>query len=490
MATVHVGRLRGEGGFGRTVAIKRLHPQFVHDPEFVEMFLDEARLVARIRHPNVVPTLDVVAAENELFLVMELILGESLAKLLRLARKSSSLVPLPITSGILTGALYGLHAAHEARDEHGEPLGLVHRDVTPHNILVGTDGAPRLIDFGVAKSFGQMHMTREGQIKGKIAYMSPEQIRSSGVDRRSDVYAAGVVLWETLTGRKLFQSEDDVSSVVMALDGVKVKPSALNPALPSGLDDVVMKALASDPAERFATAKEMALALEQVAPCASPHAIGAWVEELARVEVEKRQQVIAQLERSDAFEPAPRLSTISPLRRPSTPPPPDPPAPPAPEPPPQALAASVEHLAPPIASPEAVPGEESQMSALGITSEPQPGRTPPARRWLPLALVAALGALLLVGWFNRTPGEAGAASTAASSAPSAPPAIAPPPVTASTSAAPPEAAPPATASASASAASPAASAAPRKPPKNSDNNCANPYKKGPDGILRIKPGCL
>jgi serine/threonine-protein kinase len=489
MATVHVGRLKGEGGFGRTVAIKRLHPQFVHDPEFVEMFLDEARLVARIRHPNVVPTLDVVAAENELFLVMELILGESLARLLRLARKGSSLVPLPITSGILTGALYGLHAAHEARDEHGEPLGLVHRDVTPHNILVGTDGIPRLIDFGVAKSFGQMHMTREGQIKGKIAYMSPEQIRSQGVDRRSDVYAAGVVLWEALTGRKLFQSEDDVSSVVMALDGVKVKPSSLNPALPSGLDDVVMKALASDANQRFATAKEMALALEQAAPCASPHAIGAWVEELARAEVEKRQQLIAQLERSDAFEPAPRLSTISPLRRPSAPPPPlaEPPAslePPAP----QALAVSVEPLAPPDVALEAAPREESQMSALGITSEPQPSRGYPVRRWFPLALAATFGVLFTVGWLSRTPPENATQPVSSTNlgAVSAAPEV-PPPASASAM---PQVAPPESSAAPAASPSAAPSAAPRKPPKNNDNNCANPYKKGPDGILRIKPGCL
>ena len=144
MATVHFGRLLGPVGFSRTVAIKRLHPQFAKDPEFVSMFLDEARLAARIRHPNVVPTLDVVATQGELFLVMDYVQGESLSKLIRIAREQGGCIPGRITAGILVGALHGLHAAHEAKNERGEPLGIVHRDISPQNVLVGSDGVQGL----------------------------------------------------------------------------------------------------------------------------------------------------------------------------------------------------------------------------------------------------------------------------------------------------------------------------------------------------------
>src|SRR6516225_8996456 len=161
MATVHLGRLIGEVGFSRTVAIKRLHPQYAADPEFVSMFLDEARLAARIRHPNVVPTLDVVATKGELFLVMDYVPGESLARLSRVCREQRRPIPHRITSAVMAGALHGLHAAHEAKSERGAPLGIVHRDVSPQNVLVGADGVPRVLDFGVAKAAGRMQETRE-----------------------------------------------------------------------------------------------------------------------------------------------------------------------------------------------------------------------------------------------------------------------------------------------------------------------------------------
>ncbi|MCL2447368.1 MAG: serine/threonine protein kinase, partial [Polyangiaceae bacterium] len=201
------GRLMGSGGFARTVAIKQLHPQFAKDPEFVAMFLDEARLVARIRHPNVVPTLDVVAASSELFHVMEYVQGESLSRLARALRAREERVPLPIVVRIMNDVLQGLHAAHEARDERGVPLHIVHRDVTPQNILVGADGVARLLDFGVAKAAGRAQTTQDGQIKGKLAYMAPEQLMSAGVTRETDLYAASVVLWEMLAGERLFTGE-------------------------------------------------------------------------------------------------------------------------------------------------------------------------------------------------------------------------------------------------------------------------------------------
>ena len=193
MASVHLGRLMGPVGFARTVAIKRLHETFAHDPEFVAMFLDEARLAARIRHPNVVPTLDVVAEQQELLLVMEFVAGESLSLLLKNARARDVPPPIPVLVDVMIGVLHGLHAAHEAKSEKGEPLDIVHRDVSPQNILVGTDGVARVLDFGVAKAVGRAKHTREGQLKGKMQYMPPEQITGKSVTRSVDIYAASVV---------------------------------------------------------------------------------------------------------------------------------------------------------------------------------------------------------------------------------------------------------------------------------------------------------
>src|SRR5271154_2607295 len=225
MATVHFGRLSGAAGFSRTVAIKRLHPPLAKNPEFVAMFLDEARLAARIRHPNVVSTLDVVATEGELFVVMEYVPGESLARLLRAVRTGKEMVPVPIAATIMVGVLHGLHAAHEARDERGEPLRIVHRDVSPHNILVGTDGAAHVIDFGVAKARGRMQVTQQGQIKGKLSYMPSEQLLGNGLDQRADIFAASIVLWEALTGQRLFQGIDDGDVYAKVLLGKVDAPS-------------------------------------------------------------------------------------------------------------------------------------------------------------------------------------------------------------------------------------------------------------------------
>src|SRR5688572_18113877 len=174
MATVHLGRLLGSAGFARTVAIKRLHPALAKDEDFVTMLLDEARLASRIRHPHVVPTLDVIAENDEVLLVMEYVQGESLSRLMRAVRPAP--VPLPIAIAVGIQMLHGLHAAHEAKTEQGQNLHLVHRDVSPQNVLVGIDGIARVLDFGVAKAAHRAQTTREGQIKGKLSYMAPEQL--------------------------------------------------------------------------------------------------------------------------------------------------------------------------------------------------------------------------------------------------------------------------------------------------------------------------
>ena len=259
MATVLLGKLIGAAGFSRTVAIKRLHPQFAKDPEFVSMFIDEARIAARIRHPNVVATLDTVSVHGELFLVMEFVLGESLSKLTRpTTGETQPAVPVDIAVAIMVGALHGLHAAHEATDERGVGLEVVHRDVSPQNVMVGVDGVSRVLDFGVAKALGRLQTTHQGQVKGKVAYMAPEQLRAQRVDRRTDVYAASVVLWEVLTGRRLFVSHSPGETMARVLEQTVDPPSKHAKGIAVALDEIVLRGLRRDPSQRFATAEEMA----------------------------------------------------------------------------------------------------------------------------------------------------------------------------------------------------------------------------------------
>jgi eukaryotic-like serine/threonine-protein kinase len=310
MATVHFGRLVGAAGFARPVAIKRLHAPYARDPEFVKMFLDEARLAARIVHPNVVQTIDLVEATNEVFLVMEYVRGMALSSLVRLLRQQGERVPVRISLGILVGVLEGLHAAHDARDDMGERLDLVHRDVSPQNVLVGTDGIARLIDFGVAKAAGRSQSTRDGQVKGKIAYMAPEQVQGLAVTRRTDIYAASVLLWELLTGRRLFFGESDADSIRRVLNDEVGPPSSVLADLPPTIDCVVMKGLERDASKRYATAHDMALELGACMPAAAPAEIGEWIERVAAAELSERASRIAAIERS-AAESMSRLTVAS-----------------------------------------------------------------------------------------------------------------------------------------------------------------------------------
>ncbi len=305
MATVHLGRDMGQGG--RTVAIKRLHAQFVNDPEFVTMFLDEARLAACVRHPNVVAMLDIVTLGREPFLVMDYVQGESLSRLIRSTRDRGMLVPGRIVASVMAGALHGLHAAHDARSETGELLGLIHRDVSPHNVLVGADGYARMVDFGVAKASGREQHTRAGQLKGKLSYMAPEQARLDVVNRQTDIYAAAVVMWEALTGQRLYFGETDGAILARVIEGRAEPPSqvvqAAFPNIDAGalyeiraLDPVVMRGLAFDPSRRFPSAYDMAMAIEQSIRFAPPGEVGAWVSAVATDAMHQRAHRIVELE--------------------------------------------------------------------------------------------------------------------------------------------------------------------------------------------------
>ena len=297
---MHLGRLLGESGFSRTVAIKQLHPQLVDAPEIAAGLLDEARIVSRIQHPNVVPTIDLLSSDDEVLLVMEYVHGESLSRLLAATRARREKVPTGIVASVLCGALHGLHAAHEARSEAGEPLGIVHRDVSPENLLVGVDGATRLLDFGIAKAHGRLTTTRNGQLKGKIAYMAPEQLLCGEVTRRTDVYAAGIVLWESLTGVRLFTGADEAAVMTAAFEAPIPLPSTVAPHLPQELDAIVLRALDRRSEGRYATARELAIAVEEALPLAPPREVGAWVERLAGPALAKRALRISRMEIASA----------------------------------------------------------------------------------------------------------------------------------------------------------------------------------------------
>lgn len=297
MSSVHLGRLRGPAGFGRTVAIKRLHPQFARDPEFVSMMLDEARLVSRITHPSVVATLDVVHTDSDLFLILEYVPGETLAALHRLLSSQRKRMPLHVARGIGSSVLLGLDAAHEAADEDGRPLGIVHRDVSPQNVIVGTDGVARVLDFGIAKAVGSSHQSEAGEVKGKVAYMAPEQLQGGVIGRASDVYGASVVLWEMLTGRRLFDNADKSQIAFLVGAGAVRSARSVEPEVPEDLDAIVMRGLDLEPARRFATARAMATALEASGRVATPREIAAWVGEVARESLAERAARVANIEK-------------------------------------------------------------------------------------------------------------------------------------------------------------------------------------------------
>jgi serine/threonine-protein kinase len=266
MATVYLARRAGVGGFQRFVAIKRLHAHLAEEAEFVEMFLDEARLAALIHHPNVISITEVGANERGYYLVMDYVEGDTLARLLAIAAEQNTVLPIGIGLRIVIDMLTGLHASHELRDDQGEIMGLVHRDVSPQNVLVGVDGISRLSDFGVARAAARLAGTRAGQLKGKIAYMAPEQAAADdAIDRRADVFSAGIVLWEVLTGRRLFKSTNDAATLSRVVSERVEPPVSIIEGLDTRVSDICMKALERPLGRRYQTAALFADQLEQAA---------------------------------------------------------------------------------------------------------------------------------------------------------------------------------------------------------------------------------
>ncbi|HMR75529.1 MAG TPA: serine/threonine-protein kinase, partial [Polyangiaceae bacterium] len=267
MAAVWAARLKGTRGFSKTVAVKTMLPTISDDPHFEQMFLDEAQLCARIRHPNVVEILDLGEQDDLLYLVMEWVDGEPLSSIRRSAAKADG-IPRPIAVKIVAEAAAGLHAAHELKDDSGELVGLVHRDVSPQNLLITYDGVVKIVDFGVAKASGRTaENTNAGQIKGKPPYMSPEQALGRDIDRRSDVFALGIILYQLTTGKHPFRGETDVITLQnIVSDRPIIPPRAYDKDYPKPLESVVMRALERDPDKRFQTAGDLEGALDRVFP--------------------------------------------------------------------------------------------------------------------------------------------------------------------------------------------------------------------------------
>ena len=302
MATLYVAR-HVVTAVERLVAVKRVHRHVLAVAGIQAMFRDEARIAALIRHPNVVRVLDVVEHDGELLIVLDYIESVSLAALGQTARSAGERLPAPIVARVLADALAGLHAAHEATDVRGEPLAIVHRDFSPQNVLVGIDGISHLIDFGVAKAAARITSTESGVLKGKFQYMSPEQARGTDIDRRSDVFSAGVVLFEAVTGALPFGNDaSDPSAILLriVLDPIP-KASSLAPGVPPALDDVLDRALERVRDERYQTAGEMLHALVAAVPPASHADVQAYVESRCSAAItERREQLKRALIATDA----------------------------------------------------------------------------------------------------------------------------------------------------------------------------------------------
>lgn len=307
MAEVFLAAAGEAAHAGRLVVLKSIWPELAADPEFVQMFRDEARLLLRISHPNIVQTLEVVDDGRRLAIAMEYLDGQPLTRILNRLRAPSDL-SLSLRLRVLIDALAGLHHAHELTDYDGTPMGVVHRDVSPHNVFITYDGQVKLVDFGVAKSLASAHQTRPGAIKGKLAYMAPEQLRGPRmVDRRADIFSVGVMLWEMLAGRRLWQGMTE-AQIVRHLSSGAALPAVPAEALaelgaPAALGELCARALAVDPQDRIATAAELEEALtRELADAADSHArnLGRTVSVAFEEERMERRRLIEAALRSDA----------------------------------------------------------------------------------------------------------------------------------------------------------------------------------------------
>ncbi|MBL8636782.1 MAG: protein kinase [Myxococcales bacterium] len=262
MAEIYLARMAGSDGFSKLVVVKRLLADLAKDKEYIQMFLDEARINARLNHSNIVQVLELGEVDGQYFIAMEYVSGLSIAQIGKLATQRLGEVPQNIACGILLQACAGLHHAHETKLSDSDELGIIHRDVSPQNLLLTYEGFVKVVDFGIAKAEGRETRTQAGMVKGKFSYMSPEQCTGQKVDRRTDIFALGVILFELCTSRRLFKRATPIETYEAIQKGDIPDPCSVSPAVPRQVADVILKALARNKDERYATAEAMQEALE------------------------------------------------------------------------------------------------------------------------------------------------------------------------------------------------------------------------------------
>ncbi|MBX7078480.1 MAG: serine/threonine protein kinase [Nannocystaceae bacterium] len=304
MAELFLARAAAMHGFEKLVVLKRILPQHAESDDFIKMFLTEARLAATLHHPNIVQVYDIGEDQGHHFFTMEWVQGQDLRKLVRAARKTGTAIPLEHILHVITGVAAGLDYAHDKTGLDGQALGVVHRDVSPSNVLVTYDGAVKLVDFGIAKAAAFQSNTVAGTLKGKIPYMSPEQCRGEPVDRRSDIFSIGTLLWELTTGTRLFAGDNEIAIINRVAQGDVPLPSSVRPDYPAELERIVMRALHADPLQRYQRAVDMQIDLEDFAREARLPVSSARVAKFMReLFAEEMQQTAAQIQ-AERFEAA------------------------------------------------------------------------------------------------------------------------------------------------------------------------------------------
>jgi len=309
MAQIYLARQQGPEGFEKLLVVKRILPHLAENEEFVRMFLDEARIAARLNHPNIVQIFNLGAQDDSFFIAMEYIHGDDLRKVFKRAERMGQEMPVPLVCRVITEACAGLDYAHKKTDPNGKPLGIVHRDISPQNILLTFEGRVKIVDFGIAKAADQATVTRSGVLKGKYSYMSPEQAAAQRLDGRSDIFALGIIFYELLTGTRLFKRSTDMATLQAVSDCQVTPPSQVNPKLPADLDPIVMKALARKPEDRYGEALQLQLALEDwlvshQLPSSSAH-LAAFMQELYAERLAEEARLGEVLVEDDSMAPPP-----------------------------------------------------------------------------------------------------------------------------------------------------------------------------------------
>ena len=304
MADIYLASQTALAGFEKLIVIKRILPNLSREPRFVEMFLDEARIAATLNHPNVVQIFDLGRIQNQYFIAMEYLPGESLSTLIRACRRRKIRIPPELAAGMILQAAEGLHHAHTMTARDGSPLGIVHRDVSPQNVFVLYDGGVKVVDFGIAKAELRSTKTQTGTLKGKYAYMSPEQIAGYELDDRSDVFALGVVLWECLARRKLFNQENDLKLLQAITEQDAPSPRTVDPEVPELLAGITSKALARVRDQRYQSAAEFRSALRRYLKASNMDwdnvVIGKFMQDLFSDRIKEKRQLIESAQASDS----------------------------------------------------------------------------------------------------------------------------------------------------------------------------------------------